>query len=213
MLKQEGPGIVSWETKDMQQFRAYAVAQDGEVVLIDPVEPDAAEAEALAALGKVVAVALTNSMHERASAALAVRHGVPVYASPEALPELENRQAQLLPARLPAGIEVLPAVSGMGGQVCFYLARDGGTLITGDAWHNIDLQALPLPLRLIMSWFIKLRHGLHPTPPSRCKDLAAYHAQLRAMLDRPIQRMLTGHGDNLAEGAGPRLAARLAEGP
>ncbi|MDB5100733.1 MAG: Metallo-beta-lactamase superfamily protein [Cyanobacteria bacterium RYN_339] len=213
MLIEAAPGIFAWQTKDMTRFRAYAVAWAGEVVLIDPVEPDAEEAAALAGLGKVGAIALTNAFHERASAKLAAHYGVPVYASREALAELKNKQAQPLPDLLPAGIEVLPAMHGLAGQVCFYVPRDGGSLLTGDAWHNEDLAALPLPVRLLLKHVVKLRQGLQPTPPSKCKDLAAFQAQLKAMLDRPVERMLTAHGENVTAGAGPRMVARLAEGP
>lgn len=212
MLKSIAPGVECWKTKDRAEFRAFAVHGDGQVVLIDPVPVDAEEEQAIRALGQVQAVLLSCFWHERDSAAVAARFGVPLYAAPEAIARLEGKSAQPFPEQLPLGIELLDASGGTAGEVAFYLPGDGGMIIVGDSWHNIPLSRMPLPVRLILKLAIKLRDGLHLYPPAKARDSQALIRQCRAWLERPVERLLVSHGDCLDHGAKAAMLARLDQG-
>lgn len=213
MLTEVAPGIHAWYSKDIGRYRAFAVVAGDDVVLIDPVQPDAAEKTALDALGKVVAILITCSWHDRAAAALARQYGVPVWAHADALPELGIPEATSFPAELPAGIEALPVSGTTKGEVAFLVPRDGGSLIVGDAWMNIPFAQAPWWARLVMKHLIKLRDGLHLFPPTKASDPQAMVAANRAILERDFDRLLVSHGDVLLSGARARMAERLNQGP
>ncbi|HEY9722770.1 MAG TPA: hypothetical protein V6D47_12220 [Oscillatoriaceae cyanobacterium] len=212
VLESIAPGVESWTTKDRAQFRAFAVHKEGQVVLIDPVPLDADEEKAIRALGNVAAVLLTCYWHERATAETAARFGVPLYAHPDAIARLESKTAQPFPAQLPLGLELLDASGSTPGEVAFYLPDNGGAIIVGDSWHNIPLTRMPLPVRLILKFAIKLRDGLHLYPPSKAHDSQALIRQSREWLQRPVERLIVSHGDCLNHGAKDPMLARLNQG-
>jgi glyoxylase-like metal-dependent hydrolase (beta-lactamase superfamily II) len=213
MLKELAPGIHAWTDKKVTGFRAFAVVTDDGVVLIDPLTPDAEEAKQLAALGSVKAVLVTGAWHERDAVAIAQQHGVTAYAHPDAIKHFEIPGVQPLPETLPGGIEAVSATGSFQGQVDYYVPRDGGSLLVGDSWHNIDMQAVPFPVRLFMKHVIKLRHGLHLTPPVKCQNPQQLVETYREVLKRPVERLLVSHGACLKENARHQMLARLEQGP
>lgn len=213
MLTELAPGIHAWFSKDLGRFRAFAVVDGDQVVLIDPVQPDAAERAALEALGTVHAILITCGWHGRDAATMSTHYGVPVWAHADALPELAIPAAQPFPDDLPAGIEALPVQGTTPGDVAFLVPRDGGSLIVGDFWMNIPFAKAPLWMRLFMKHIIKLRDGLHHFPPVKARDPQAMVESSRTMLDRDFDRLLVSHGEPLLSGAKARMAERLKQGP
>jgi hypothetical protein len=76
---------VSWVVREAMSRASHALADDGRVWLIDPVEDPAAMA-AVAELGDVAGVIQLLDRHPRDCAALAERFGVPHHRMPDALP-------------------------------------------------------------------------------------------------------------------------------
>jgi glyoxylase-like metal-dependent hydrolase (beta-lactamase superfamily II) len=209
MLETVAPGLHAWETKDFKQFRAFAIADGGEVVLIDPVALDADEAHAIEALGRVVAIALTSAWHERDAEAIARRFGAPIYAHPAALGELTCKTVQPLPETLPLGLVAWEVPGAFPGQVAYYRPHEGGSLMVGDCWMNLQIHEKPLPVRLLMKLLTPLRDGLHLTPPTKAADSQAIIAAYRRHLAHPVERLLVSHGRHVLEGARAHMLARL----
>lgn len=212
MLEEHAPGVYGWTDGKVTGHRAFAVVTDGQVVWVDPIAPAPEERRQLAALGPAGAIVLTGPYHDRDAAALARELGVPIYAPQDALAALGIPAAQPLPDVLPGGLEAWPAPGSFPGQTDLYLARDGGSLIVGDSWHNLAFEEKPWLVRLLMRHVFKLRDGLHLTPPARCPDPARLIASYREVLKRPVKRLLVTHGACIADGAGDRMRARLEQG-
>lgn len=214
MLKELAPGVHVWQSKDTRRFQAFAIAGDGEVVLIDPVELDKEEEQQVRALGTVKAILITCPWHERVAAAAAKAFGAPIYGDPAGLAEFENKDAKPFPAELPLGLEVLQGTGSCAGQVVLYLPRDGGALISGDFWHNIPMKEVPWFIRPILLYIVKLRDGLHLFPPTKATNPAQMVDSGKKMLaDRPVDKLFVSHGHSLLSGAGKQLAERLTKGP
>jgi hypothetical protein len=79
------PAGLTWVARDPLQRASHALAAEGRVWLIDPVD-DAEALEAVARLGRVEAVVQLLDRHPRDCATLAGRLGVPHLELPEALP-------------------------------------------------------------------------------------------------------------------------------
>ena len=214
MLQELSPGIHMWDSKDLYRYRAFALVADGEVVLIDPVRLNADEEAQIRALGTVTAILVAwGDMHERDSAKVSKRFGAPVYAHPDAVLDCESKDVLPFPDVLPMGIEALPATGGGRGHVAFYLERDGGTLYACDTWMNFDLGKEFFPIRWVMKTFYHQRDGLNLMPPHEVTDMDAWMASSRAMLNRPIERLLVSHGDCILSGARDLMLERRAKGP
>jgi hypothetical protein len=78
----EHPLGVTWVTKDALQRASHALAHDGQVWIVDPVE-NAEALERVAALGKVAAVLQLFMSHQRDGDAVAKRFGVPFLKLPD----------------------------------------------------------------------------------------------------------------------------------
>lgn len=215
MLHQLCPGVSAWATKDIKAFRAFALHQDDEVVLIDPLPTDEAEIGQIRALGRVLAILLTTPWHERDAAAAARTWGAPVYAHPDALKHLAPAVgAKPLPIHLPFDLIALPVPDAQPGHVAYYCSRDGGSLFPGDLWHNEVFARFPWYMRPVLKYVFRLRDGLNPLPPSKARNPDGVHQRLLLQLDEyPLKRLFVAHGACLVDGAETRMRNRLAKGP
>lgn len=102
------PGVWHWWVKDDRigghRSEAYALVDEGRVVLVDPLPVELA---ALRALGEVEAIVLTAGNHQRACWSLRASLGAPVYAPENAFglegkPDHSFTGGDLLPGRLTA---------------------------------------------------------------------------------------------------------------
>ena len=74
-----------WIESARVQRTAHALAADGRVWLVDPIEADGAD-ERIRALGEPAGVIQLLDRHERDCAAFAARFGVPLHVTPSSLP-------------------------------------------------------------------------------------------------------------------------------
>ena len=217
MLKELHPGLYAWTTEDHKRFRSFAVVDGGEVVLIDPVAVDAEEANHLKQLGQITAILLTSAWHERDAEGFACQFKAPIYAHPDALPDLEHEddkhKPEALPDALPLGLVAWEVPGALPGQVAYYWPRDGGSLIVGDCWMNLPLEQAPWYMRLFYQHVAKLRAGLHLLPPAKARDSQAMIAAYRRHLEQPVERLLVSHGSPIMAGARERMLKRLDQGP
>jgi len=206
-------GGVGWiaHSDETMERASHALAVDGEVWLVDPV--DAADVEAVYAdLGEVVGVVVALDRHTRDAAAFARRHGVPVYvprwmkrAAPDGVP-VEHFD-DYLPGTAYRAIPVVDQP--VWKEVALYdgadapeptLDPDAGAGPTGDA----DGSTLVVPESVgTSSYFLAAeeRLGVHPArralPP-------------RGTLgDLTPDRVLVGHGSGVFDGATDALTDAL----
>jgi hypothetical protein len=78
-------GVLGWIEEARMRRTSHALAADGRVWIVDPIEGDGVD-ERLRALGEPVGVLQLLDRHERDCAAFAARFGVPLHVVPESLP-------------------------------------------------------------------------------------------------------------------------------
>jgi glyoxylase-like metal-dependent hydrolase (beta-lactamase superfamily II) len=169
------PGVYHWMLEDDRiggfPSSSHAVADGDGVVLIDPLP---LADDALAGLGTVEAIVLSNGSHQRASWRLRRELGVAVYA-PELVREVDEepdvRYREGDP--LPAGLQALYA-PGPGTTQHFLIVRQ--VLITGDTVVNS-------PTR-----------GLAFVPERFDPDRNQTRHTTRRMLDLDFNVLCVGHG-------------------
>ncbi len=127
------PGILHWSLVDDRidsQSDAYAVREGERSVLIDPLP---LEDSALKGLGKMEAICLTGSCHQRSAWRYRKQFGVRVYAPEgaeglEEKPDLWYRKGD----SLPGGLKAVHAPGPTESHYAFHLDREGGTLFCAD---------------------------------------------------------------------------------
>lgn len=82
----EHEGVLGWIERARLQRTSHALAADGRVWIVDPIEGDGVD-ERIRALGEPAGVIQLLDRHERACAAFAGRLGVPLHVVPRELPE------------------------------------------------------------------------------------------------------------------------------
>lgn len=173
---------------------------DDSIVLFDPLVPDGEERdrfldhldEDVRRSGKPVAILLSCPDHDRSAAELAERYGGEVWAEEGAAEQVGATQPFTFGDPLPG--EVVAIDSRVPGEALFWIPRHS-TLVTGD----VILGAQDGSLRVCpASW---LPEGT---------NLAQYRADLSALLDLPIERVLVSHGEPVLEDGLEALALALA---
>ena len=186
-----GVGWIAHPDEQMQRA-SHALAVDGEVWVIDPV--DAAGIDDLfVAFGDVTGVVVTLDRHKRDAAAIADRHDVPVY-----LPEFFEGVTEEIDAAVArfddelsdTGIRSLTVVDNRFWQeVALYNPADG-TLVVPEAVGTVDY---------FLAGDEEL--GVHPalrlTPPRT------------ALREVAPERVLVGHGAGVMDGAARALEDAL----
>lgn len=127
------PGILHWSVFDDRihsETHAHAVVEGGKSVLIDPLP---IEESALKDLGKVEAICLTGSCHQRSAWRHRKQFGVKVYA-PKGAEGLEEKPDVEYGAgdALPGGLKAVHAPGPTEVHYAFHLERGGGALFCAD---------------------------------------------------------------------------------
>ena len=78
-------GVVGWIEHARMRRTSHALAADGRVWIVDPIEADGVD-ERILALGEPAGVIQLLDRHERDCAAFAARFGVPLHVVPRSLP-------------------------------------------------------------------------------------------------------------------------------
>jgi glyoxylase-like metal-dependent hydrolase (beta-lactamase superfamily II) len=185
-LTQVPPNYAIWQMYDpavKAELFSTAVRTDAGVVLVDPVP---ATREATVALGNVVAALVTNANHARGAADFTDSILVP----PELVRDFPNAQ-QLADGMCVHGLTAIAIPGAAPGEFVFHDARDGGTLIVGDALINFE------------------PHGFSLLPVRYCVDRKQMIRSLRSLLDFAFARAFFAHGSPILSRAHDRLAALL----
>ncbi len=95
----EQVGILGWIETGRMRRTSHALAADGSVWLIDPVDGDGLD-ERIHALGEPAGVIQLLDRHDRDSAKLASRYGVPLHVVPVELPDSPFELRDILRRRL-----------------------------------------------------------------------------------------------------------------
>ena len=184
-------GVWNWHILDERiNFRgdAHAVADDGGVVLIDPLPLDPA---ALSELGPVTAICLTAACHQRAAWRYRKECGVKVYA-PEGSRETDEEPDERYAAGdvLPGGLEAVHTPGPEPAHFSFLRADAPGVLFCSDL-----LMCMP-------------DGAVHFVPGQYHDDPDATHASVRRLLDLEFAVLCFDHGPPVTED--PHAALRHA---
>lgn len=191
------PGVWRWFVPDDRiggaESDAFAVADDGGVVLIDPLPIDE---RSLSSLGEVRAIVLTAANHQRSAWRLRSKYEAPVYA-PEGEAGFDQR-----PDHLYAGGELLP-----GGLVAFHTPgpTDGACAL----WR-----ARPVAVVFLGDLVEREPGGAARFPPDGAMA-APYRARLslrRLLDDLPFAVACFAHGEPIRKDASEQLRTLVHQG-
>jgi uncharacterized cupin superfamily protein len=186
------PGIATWsrwQADRSMYFNSWLVATESGALAIDPLLPDDDDLAQMDAT-TMRAVVVTNRDHERASAAIAQRYGIPVWA-----PDADAAEMQV---RVDRGLRDGDTIDGWrvlvfdgfktAGELA--LVRDG-VAITGDALWGVPAGALRL------------------MPDEKLADPARAMLSIRRLLEANVRHLLVGDGMPVFHGAFDALATML----
>ncbi len=175
---------------------------DDAIVLIDPLVPEGEDRERflehldddVERTGKQVAILVTVHYHERSAGELAERYSAEVWATEGTAVNLEVPPARTFAPGDPLPGEVVAIDAMRRDEVLLWIPRHAA-LVTGDAILGAD------------------DGGVRICPPSWLPDgtnYAQYRADLSALLDLPVERVLVTHGEPVLVDGREALAAALA---
>jgi glyoxylase-like metal-dependent hydrolase (beta-lactamase superfamily II) len=190
-LTRISPNYAIWQAYDLSvkaDLFSTAIQIRHGLMVIDPIPMTAPARIELEAMGEICAALLTNANHARA---------ITEFAGPESCwvpdqlsPTFGNAQILTGGARI-HGLDLIAINGAAPGEFAFHDARDGGTLIVGDALINFG------------------RHGFTLLPVKYCTNRKQMIRSLRALLDLSFARIFFAHGQPILSGARDRLAALL----
>ncbi|HEY3197551.1 MAG TPA: hypothetical protein VGJ57_06025, partial [Nitrospirales bacterium] len=163
------------------QSDCYVVVSNNRSVLIDPLPMDS---QALKKLGKVKAICLTASCHERAASRYRRSFKVPVYA-PKGAVDFERRPDRRYTSgnRLPGGLKAVHSPGPTNGHYSFYLRRDRGVVFCADLLTNAKGRGLA---------FVP---GEYQDDPKRTR------MSVRRLLELQFKVLCPNHGNPIATSA------------
>ncbi len=172
-----------------RQVRSYALDAGDALVLFDPIEPPAEALELVA--GRSLEIVLTVFWHRRSSLALINERGATVRAFATGIEQIEMPAAPFqLGDTLPGGIEAKPG--GYAEEAVFWIPSHRA-LVAGDV-------------------LLGGKQGIRVQPDSWIAEGQTpemIRAQLRPLLDLPVELLLPAHGDPVTEDAHATLARAL----
>jgi glyoxylase-like metal-dependent hydrolase (beta-lactamase superfamily II) len=184
------PGVLHWTVHDDRidsRSDAHAVEENGRRVLIDPLP---LVEEALKRLGKVEAICLTGSCHQRSAWRYRRYLGAKVYAPAGAEGLEENPDVWYVKGqKLPGGLVAIHAPGPTEVHYAFLLEREQGVLFCADILVNHDGQLAFVPAE-------------YQDDPARTPETA------RSFLKLPFTTLCFAHGAPL--GKDPHAAIRKA---
>ena len=188
--------IVIWQRYDRSvkaDLFSTAILTPKGTCLIDPTPLEPAAIKNLQSRGPIVAIAVTNQNHWRASADLAARLQVEIFAHQEArLPE----QAQTFVAvsdnqQIIGDLRVITIEGAAPGEIAIASDIARGLLVIGDALINFE------------------PYGFTFLPPKYCSDNRRMKKSLRRLLDVEAQQIFFAHGSPILSNATARLQGLL----
>jgi len=189
------PGVYRFTMHDDRidfESDGYVVVQKGRAVLIDPLPMKERD---LKKLGRVEAICLTASCHERAARRYQRALGVPVLAPRRAVDFVETTPDRRYGsgARLPGGLRAVHSPGPTDAHYSFYLSRGGGVLFCADLLTNVGRRGLA---------FVASEYQ---DEPERTR------VSVKRLLKLPFKVLCSNHGTPIKAGAKQAIRRALAK--
>ena len=190
------PYLCVWHGYDpavkAELYSTCLVTSDG-AYLVDPIPLKSEALDELVNSGRVARVIVTNSNHYRACAQFAEQFSVPMFAHREtSLDKMPGESRNVADGdEICDGLRVIGIEGAVAGEIILHYARDGGTLIVGDALINFE------------------PYGFTFLPAKYCSNEKEMRRSLRKLLDYKAERILFAHGMPILSGASERLRGLL----
>ncbi len=190
-LREIVPGLWCWSALHEEwkvDFSCCAWKGEDGLVLVDPVELDAACRTRLEKVGKPVAVLLTNQNHERDADRFRKRYGIKIHVHRDAVPGIEITPDEFFcdGATVPGGLKVVHLPGASPSESAFYSAANGGMVLAGDVVVNG-------------------KSGLSFLPDDYCQDSKQNRESARKLLKLQFETLTVAHGDPIH----PRACAQF----
>jgi len=159
-------------------FSSCAWKAQDELVLIDPVELDAANLLKLEKIGKPTAILLTNQNHERHADWFRRKYGIKVHAHRDAVPGIEITPDEFFcdGATLSGGLRVIHLPGTCPSESAFYTEANGGMVLAGDLVVNG-------------------KEGLAFLPDDYCQDAKQNRESAKKLLKLEFETLTVAHGN------------------
>src|SRR5947209_11046854 len=194
-FQQLTPAIALWHQYDgasKSELFSTAIETPRGVLLIDPVLLTPPAENVLLAGRPVAGIVVTNDNHWRASAELAHRFEVPLFAhSPNSTEAPPSVTAVADAGDIMNAVQIIPIDGAATGEIALYSPTDGGTLVMGDALINFE------------------PYGFTFLPAKYCTNSKEMRKSLRDLLHYKVKRMLFAHGTPIISEADRRLRQLL----
>jgi hypothetical protein len=176
------------------ELYSTCLGMSGGTYFIDPIPLVSEALDELIGSNCIAGIIVTNGNHHRASAKLAEKFSVPLFARTEAFSNEAARELKSVTDEdeISEGLRAI-GIEGAGeGEIALHYAPDGGTFIIGDALINFE------------------PYGFTFLPARYCSNQKQMRRSLRKLLAYKAERMLFAHGLPILSGAGERLQSLLA---
>ena len=179
-FKEVVPGLYTYSVYEeaiKSVMTAHVLVNSSRLVLIDPVPLSPKDLEELGKLGVLESICLTTESHQRFACDLREKFNVRVYVHAAADPAVRKAADKGFHDLdlLPGDITAIHIPGAKPGETAFYLDRDGGVMILGDAVSNLkDLEFLP---------------------DKYCKDPGQNRESLKKLLVYDFKTLCFGHGE------------------
>jgi glyoxylase-like metal-dependent hydrolase (beta-lactamase superfamily II) len=196
-IEQVAPDLWFWQAYEeavRSDLSSCAIGSKEGVVLVDPIELEESQVEALGCFGPVVAIVLTNGNHSRSAAQYRGRFEAPVFAHSDAVGALEIPVDEILKQGQVIGgdLEVICLPGGGSGEIVLYDRR--GRLHFGDALVNLESV------------------GFSILPAKYCEDRRLLEKSLKELWGLKVSLMTFAHGFPIVTDSEKRLRSILGEG-
>jgi glyoxylase-like metal-dependent hydrolase (beta-lactamase superfamily II) len=188
------PGVHRFTMHDNRidsESDCYVIVRNGRTVLIDPLPMHSRD---LKKLGKVEAICLTASCHERAASRYRRRFKVPVYAPKGAIDFDAKPTRRYRPGdRLPGGLQPIHSPGPTDAHYSFLLRRNGGAVFCADLLTNTK------------------GRGLAFVADEYQDDPKLTRSSARRLLPLPFKVLCPNHGNPIKTGAKKAMRQALAK--
>ena len=165
-------------------------AAGNELTLVDPIALRTDHRAELDSIGRVARIVVTNANHLRDTMNFAQAYSAPIFAPSELNAEVTHNH--VLSDGLQVGpLQAIKIDGAAAGEFALYHAKDGGTLIVGDALINFD------------------PHGFGLLPKKYCGNQKEMIRSVRRLLDLDFNRIFFAHGHPILPRGRDRLALLL----
>jgi Metallo-beta-lactamase superfamily len=189
-------GLFIWQNYSREvKADLFSTAIDNEagLFIVDPIPLDENALMRLRSGRKIAGIIVSNANHRRAANEFARELRVPIFVAPMLATKPEFAGSIAWQENDPRLKDLTPIlIEGAGeGEIVIHCARNGGTLIIGDALINFG------------------SHGFDFLPPKYCSDAKQMRRSLPKLLDLNFERILFAHGLPILKSAKERLQQLL----